>query len=115
MLFSYPTQQFGGGVVLGIADDFDATAVGQYLIALRHILAGVVSSLHLDVRLDLANQGANIGLIEDHDGVDAFESGDDFSALQLRHGRTSGAFVEAVHALVRVDGDDESSAQSLGS
>ena len=101
-------------MVLGIAYDLDATTVGCDLVTLGHVVAGVIGSLHLNVGLDLADEGANVGLVEDYDGIDALEGGDDLGALLLGHGGTSGTF-KAAYTLVGVDGDDEFAAERFGS
>ena len=59
-------------------------------VALRHGLRRVVRALRMDVRRSAQRGGRRGVLVEENDGVDAAERGDDLGALRLRErsGRT---------------------------
>jgi hypothetical protein len=55
-------EKLRAGVILGVANNLDAaTALGDH-IAFRHGLGSIVGSLGVDIRAQLANQSADIGL-----------------------------------------------------
>src|SRR6266498_2949061 len=60
----------GGRVVLGIANNDDASPARFDLVALGNILRAVVGSLGVEIGADLADEGADIFLREDHDRID---------------------------------------------
>ncbi len=109
----YSSQYLSGGVILGVADDLDAAPKRDDLVTLGNGLASVISSLGLDVGTNLPDESAHVRLAEDHDRVHTFESGNNFGALALRHGRTRGT-LQPAYALVRIDGNDELSAEFAG-
>src|SRR5262252_8183898 len=100
-------------MVFGVAHYLDATAIAANLISLRDSIAGVVSTLRLNVGPKLADQSPHIRLVEDDYGIDVGERGDDLSALVCGH-QGAPVALEPAHAGVGVHGNDELSTQCLG-
>ena len=61
-------------MIFGIANDGHPTAILGNGIALRHRIWGVVSSLRLNVRVNLSDEGAYVELRENYDGIDIGKS-----------------------------------------
>ena len=97
-------------MVFGIADDLDAAATFRYGVALGDGFCGVVGAFGVNVRANLANDGAHIEFWKNHDGVHVRERRENFCALLLGHERASFAF-EGANGFVGVDGDDQLSAE----
>src|SRR5664279_519042 len=100
-------------MVLGIADDFDTSSVGQYLIALGNSVARVVSAFGLNVRMEFADKPTDIRLVENDDRIDVGQGCDNLGALFGGHQRTSLA-LQLPHAGIGVHAHDQPSPQRLG-
>jgi hypothetical protein len=103
----------GGGVGVEDVDALDATAGGFDFFAADDLVIGPVATLHEDVGKKSGDDSARSGFVEDEDGVDAFEAGENFGALVLRNDRAARSF-EGANAVVAVDADDEEIAQGAG-
>jgi hypothetical protein len=101
-------------VILGIADNFDPTAIFRDRIALRDSVGCVVGAFGLDVGTNLANDGADVEFGEDYDSVDIGQRGYNFGALFGGHDGPALAFEDA-DRFVGIDCHYEFSAQSFGS
>src|SRR5207237_2285626 len=101
-------------MVLGIADELDPTAAFNDSFSLGHILGSIVSSFGVDVGTNFANKLAYVWLRKDYNRVDVRQCCENFGALRRRHKRTSFS-LQYAHGIVIVNGDDQSSAELLGS
>lgn len=93
-------------MVLKVAHNFHATAVGQHLVTFRNIIAGVVGAFGLHVRTDLANQCAHIGFLENYDCVYVRESCNNLGAFNGRHQRTAFA-LQLANGFVGIHRDNQ--------
>ncbi len=78
-----------------------------------HALGGIVGAFCLHVRMDFANDRANIALGENDDGVDVRESCENLRPLFSGHQRAAFAF-ERANRIVGVDRHHEASTDLLG-
>src|SRR5579872_4032090 len=62
-------EQVARGMVLRIADNRDTDAKHIGYVPLGHARSGIVGPFSMDVRLELAQQGTYVRLIEDHDVI----------------------------------------------
>src|SRR5262249_22718044 len=93
-----------GRVVLGIADDLDASAAFDDGVALGDAVGGVVGAFGVNVRANFLDEGADVELGEAHDGVDVGQCSKNFSALLCRHQGTARAF-QGTNRFVGIDRD----------
>src|SRR5690242_13002278 len=107
------TNDLGRGVVFRIADNGDPTSVTRNSVAFGNRVCRVIGAFRLDVWLDLADERANVRLVEDHDGIDGRKSCEDFCALALGHDWT-GVALERSHRIIGVYGDNKFSAEIFG-
>src|SRR5258708_35724796 len=91
LLCAWPRARndFGGGVILWIADNDDTSSAGLDFIALWNALSGVVRALGMKVRSDFADDGAYVFLWKDYDRVYIGERRQNFSAFFGGHYRTA--------------------------
>ncbi len=97
-------------MILGIADDFDATTISPNFLALGNVVARIVRALGLHVGMELGNQSAHIRLVENYDSIDIGEGCENFRAFAGRHGRPAFA-LKATHTVIGVDGDNKLATQ----
>src|SRR3954468_24820119 len=100
-------------MILGVADDADAPAVGAYHIAFGNALLRIVGAFGVNVRADGEQQLPDGRLREDSDEIHGPDRGDDLRPLALRHERPPLALL-GPYLLVRSDPDDQQVAQCLG-
>ena len=93
-------------MVLGIADDGYLSSVGEHGLSFGDGLQAVVRTLRVDVRLEVAEEPVDRGLVKDVDGVHAGEARDDLGALVLGEDRAIGPLRPA-HGLIPVHRDHE--------
>ncbi|HEY1468816.1 MAG TPA: hypothetical protein VGF61_07215 [Candidatus Acidoferrum sp.] len=103
----------GGGIGVEDIDALDATAGGFDFFAANDLIAGPVATLDENIGEKSRDDGARSGFVEDEDGIDAFETGEDFGALVLRNNRAAGSF-EGANAVIAIDADDEEIAEGAG-
>src|SRR6185437_317338 len=60
------TQHFAAGMVLGIAHNLHPPSALPHHVAFGHALRAVIGALGLNVGANFADQGAHVGLREDH-------------------------------------------------
>src|SRR5258708_908703 len=80
-------QDFGGGVAGDDGSRDDATAGGFHLFAPDDLVAGPIAALDEHVGKQARNDFARSEIVENDDGIDGFESGEDFRALALGNHR----------------------------
>jgi hypothetical protein len=93
-------------VVLRIADNRDAAAVGAYDVPLWHRVGRVVGALAVHVWLETLEQVCDRRPREHRHVVDAAQRRDELRACRGRQHRPAGP-LERVHRVVVVDRDDE--------
>ena len=106
-------KQIGRGVLLGVADDSNAAASCGDGVTLGHGLLGVIGALGMHVRADDGDEGADIGLVEDNDGINIGQGGNQFGTFGLRNERAAVAFQRA-SAGIGIQSDNELSAELFG-
>src|SRR5581483_2463430 len=74
-----------GGMVFAIADDRNPPAVCAYFVGFGHCVGGVISAFRMNVRPNLANNGAHVGFGKDYDGIHVGERRQDFGPFFGRH------------------------------
>ena len=97
-------------MILGIADDHDAASASFDLLTLRDAFGGVVGALGVKVRMNFADQGADIGFRKDYNRIDICESGQDLRTFFSGDYGTAFAFQRARRG-IRVDRDDDFAAE----
>ena len=100
-------------MIFGVPHDCDASAVLGERISFWDRISGVVSSLGMNVRTDLANDGPYIEFRKDHYSIDGGQCRDDFRALILWYQGAALPFKSA-DGVVRVYSYDESATESFG-
>lgn len=93
-------------MVLGIADDRHAPAVGTDDISLGHGFDCVVRALAVHVRTKREQQSTNVVLVKNDHGVDASHRCDKQGAIRLRKHRPIDAF-QTPHRIVSIYAHDE--------
>src|SRR5258706_8757145 len=81
------TNDLGGRVILGITNNDDAASTGFDLVALGDALRRVVRALSMKVRMDFANDRANVLFRENYDGVTILDRRQNFRAFLGGHHR----------------------------
>jgi len=99
------------GVTRHNRDGNDAAACGFHFFAANNLIAGPVATFDQHIRKESPDDFAWGGLIKDHNRVDTFERGENFSSLAFRQDGTPGAF-QLANAGVAVEADDERIAES---
>ena len=102
-----------GGVARHHGNGHNAATGGFDLFAANDLIAGPVSALYDDIGQKFGDDFARGEVVENNDGVDAFEGGEDFGALAFWEHRTAFAF-EMTNAGVTVQADDKGIAQLAG-
>src|SRR5579885_1629920 len=97
-------------MILRVADDADATAVGDYNPAFGHGLLGVVRPLGVNVGAEREQEFAHRRLVEDRHVVNGAEGRDRLGPLAFGDERAAFA-LEPTHLLVAVDRDDQKVAE----
>src|SRR5262245_7915405 len=69
------------GMILGVTDNLDASAIRENLLTLRNSFGCVICSFGVNFGLDLSNEPRYISFGEDHNSVDIGESGNNFRAF----------------------------------
>jgi hypothetical protein len=106
-------QDFAGGVA-GNDGGGDDTASGAFdFLAADDLVAGPVAAFDEDVGEEGGDDALRGELVEDKDGVDAFQGAEDFGALEFEDQGASFAF-DLADAGVAVNGDDEGVAEAAG-
>jgi hypothetical protein len=103
-------NDFGGGVILGIADDDDAASAGFDFIALGDALGRIVGALGVKIGANLANECAHIFFWKDYDCVHVGERCQNFGALLGWHYRTAFT-LQGANGIIGVDGDNQFAAE----
>ncbi len=103
----------GGGVIGNNRDGDDFATSGFHFFAADDFVAGPVAAFYENVGEQGGDGFAGSWLVVDDDGVDAFESGEDFGAFLFRNDGAAGAF-ELADAGVAVEADDENVAEGAG-
>src|SRR5260370_37452033 len=84
----------------------DAAAGGFHFFAAHNLVAGPIAAFDEDIREQARDYFARRRIIENHDGVHGFESGENFGALSLWNHRTAFAF-QLTYAGIAVEPNDE--------
>jgi hypothetical protein len=100
-------------MVLGVADNLHASAASQHCVTFRDSFRRVVGSLGMNVRADGANHVADIERIENDDGINIGQCGQDFRTFVFRNARTARA-LQGMRAGIRVYGHHQAAAQLFG-
>src|SRR5690606_16143084 len=74
-----------GGMVFGVADNGDPTAITQYCGSFGNTLNGVIGSLGVNMRLQFQEQSVNRPIVKDDDSVHRLERGNQLGPLFFRH------------------------------
>ena len=101
-----PREQIARGMILRVADDRDAAAVGEHRLALGHGLGRVVGAFAVHVGLQQAQQPVHVGIGKQHDVVDALERRHHLGAIGRAQNRAAGT-LQPTHRPIVVDRDDE--------
>ncbi len=105
-LAGQPRQQIARRVVLGVADDGGAAAIGQHDRAFGNGLDRVVRALAVHVGFQTGQQVADRVVVEHHDVVDPAQRRHQFGARLLVQDGTALAF-QPPHRRIAVDGDHQ--------
>jgi hypothetical protein len=100
-------------VIFGVSDDGYASTVLGERISFRDRISGVVGSLGMNVRTDLANDGPYIEFRKDNYSINGGECSKDFRALILWHQGAALAFKSA-DGVVGVYSYDELATEGFG-
>src|SRR5712692_4331001 len=106
-------QDFGRGVAGDDRSRDDATTGGFHLFAPDDLVAGPIAALDEHVGKQAGDDFAGSQIVENDDGIDGFESGEDSRALAFGNHRAALA-LELANAGVAVEADDQDVAQSAG-
>jgi len=105
---------FGGRVILGIANDNDSASKSFDCVALRYVGHGVVGTFGVKVGADFANDGAHVDFRENNHGIHVCQGCEDFGAFFGRHNGPAFA-LQCPHGSVGVYGDNQFAAEFAGS
>ena len=83
-----------------------SAAGGFHFFAADDLVVGPVAAFYQDVGEECGDGFARSGFVEDHYGVDAFESGEEFGAFTFGDDGAAWAF-QLGHAGVAVEADDQ--------
>ena len=108
-----PLDECRARVILGVAADMGAAAVGGDKIALGNRLGGVVGSLGVNVRAETIEEPAHMLASEDHDEINGSQAGDQLRSLGLGKEGAARA-LEPADGGVRVDPHDEEISLAAG-
>ena len=89
------------------------SAAGLHRVAPDDLIRGPVSPLDEDIRLHEPNDLRWRVLVENHDGINAFERGKQFRAFTFRRDRAAWSFVPA-DGRVAVQSDDQQISKASG-
>ena len=96
-----------GGRVTGNDGNGNDAAAGSFnFFAADDLITGPIATFGENVREERGNHAARRGIVEDDDGIDALERGEDFRALALGQHGTARAF-QLANAGITVESDDE--------
>src|SRR5271155_4649562 len=99
-------EEFGGGMLLRVADDGNADAEPGGDGAFGNRFGRVVGAFGVDIRAERLEKGFDICLVEDDDAIYGGESGDELGAAAFVHHGAAGP-AQLARAGVGIDADDE--------
>ena len=111
--FAYFLKDGGGRVTRNYGNGDDAASGGFHFFAAYDLVAGPIASLHEDIRKQAGDGFAWRQIIENHYGVDGFQSSENFGALALGDYRAAIA-LELANTSIAVEADDEDISQFAG-
>ena len=106
-------QDFGRGVAGDHRSRDHASASSFHFFATDDLIAGPIAALDEYVGKQARDDLARSQIVENDDGIDGFESGEDFRALALGDHRPAFA-LELANTGVAVEADDQDVAQGTG-
>ena len=107
-------NDLAGGMVLRVADDRDSAAAFDNSFAFRDGIFGIVGTFRVNVGADRADQLFNRRFTKDGHRVNATESSDGLGTFGFCLYRSAVA-LKCANLLVRIDPDDEKTAEILRS
>src|SRR6266478_6067030 len=108
---AYFLQDFRGGVAGHDGHRHDAAARRLHFFAANNLVSRPVATLDENVGKQSGDDALRRQIVEDHDGVNALQRGENFRAFALRNHRAPLAF-ELIDAGVAVQADDERVAEA---
>src|SRR5258707_9042744 len=108
---AYFLQDFRGGVAGHDGHRHDAAACCLHLFAADNLVSGPVATFDENVREQGGDDALRRQVVEDHDGVNTLQRGENLRAFTLRNHRAALAF-ELFHAGVAIQADDQRVAEA---
>src|SRR5579884_4026192 len=106
-------NDFSGGMILGITDNFDPAPAFLHHIPLGNGFRRIVGALRVNVRPDFADQCPDIRFVKDDNRIHVGDRSKNFGSLLCRHSWTTGSF-QRTYSRVTIHRHDNTSAQLLG-
>lgn len=108
--FAYFLENGRGGITRNNGNGDDAASGGFHFLAAHDLVAGPVATFHEHIGKQAGDYFAGSQVVEDHDGVDGFQSGENFRAFVFRYYRAAFAF-QLTNARIAIEANDEHVAQ----
>ncbi len=99
-------------MIFGITDNFHPATILANHVSFGNAVGRVVSTFGVDVRTNLADDGAHIGLGKNHYRIHIGQSGEYLGAFLGRHQGTARS-LQSPRRIVGIDGHDQTPAQRL--